>query len=112
MTSTTARHLAIAAALACAAVQLFAVPRAAAQSNTTGAIQGQITDADSGEKLPGVTVVVSSPALQGTQTAISDENGQYKLSELPPGSYLVTSASTRPRRCSRRSSCRRRPARS
>jgi outer membrane receptor protein involved in Fe transport len=90
MTSTTARHLAIAAALVCAAVQLFAVPRAAAQSNTTGAIQGQITDADSGEKLAGVTVVVSSPALQGTQTAISDESGQYKLSELPPGTYLVT----------------------
>src|SRR5580765_4672638 len=61
-----------------------------AQSNTTGAVQGQVTDANTGEKLAGVTVIATSPAMQGTQTAITDENGFYKINELPPGEYLVT----------------------
>jgi hypothetical protein len=60
-----------------------------AQSATTGAIYGVITDVESGEALPGVTVIVSS---EGTvaQTALTDEKGAYKVSELPPGEYLVT----------------------
>src|SRR5512139_1338376 len=61
-----------------------------AQSATSGAIQGVITDSKSGEKLAGVTVTVTSPSLQGAQTAITDENGFFKISELPPGEYLVT----------------------
>ena len=85
-----ARHLVFAVALAGLAVQLSAVPRARAQSTTTGAIQGQVADADTGDNLVGVTVVVSSPVLQGTQTAISDENGSYKIAGLPPGTYLVS----------------------
>src|SRR5215470_3117202 len=86
----TARHLVIAAALGSFGIQWIAAPLAVAQSTTTGAIQGKVTDADTGEALPGVTVIVTSPVLQGTQTAISDENGLYKIAELPPGSYLVT----------------------
>ena len=86
----TVRHLVFAVALTGLAVQLPAVPRARAQSTTTGAIQGQVADADTGESLAGVTVVVSSPVLQGTQTAISDENGSYKIAGLPPGTYLVS----------------------
>jgi outer membrane receptor protein involved in Fe transport len=89
MTGRTARHLVIAAALAGAGLALLAPP-AAAQSTTTGAILGRVVDADTGESLVGVTVVVTSPALQGTQTTLSDENGGYKITGLPPGSYLVT----------------------
>ena len=63
---------------------------AAAQGLTTGAIQGRVLDTDSGEPLPGVTIVVTSPALQGTQAAISDEAGLYKITNLPPGRYLVS----------------------
>ena len=37
-----------------------------------------------------MTVVVSSAVLQGTQTAITDETGGYKVTDLPPGTYLVT----------------------
>ena len=62
---------------------------AGAQSVTTGAIEGTVVDQAPGEALPGVTVVVSSPALQGDQTAITDENGFYKITDLPPGEYLV-----------------------
>jgi outer membrane receptor protein involved in Fe transport len=63
---------------------------ALAQSTTSGAIQGVITDQSTGEKLAGVTVTVASPALQGVQTAITDENGFYKISDLPAGEYTVT----------------------
>ena len=63
---------------------------AIAQNATQGAIQGTVTDSKSGEKLAGVTVTVTSTSLQGAQTAITDENGFYKIAPLPPGDYLVT----------------------
>lgn len=44
-------------------------PSAAVQ--TTGTIEGVVTDQASGEPLAGATVVVTSPALQGSQTAIT-----------------------------------------
>jgi hypothetical protein len=61
-----------------------------AQSATTGAIQGVVSDSSSSEKLAGVTITVTSTSLQGAQTAITDEKGSYKISALPPGEYLVT----------------------
>ena len=63
---------------------------AGAQTTTTGAIQGTVKEESNGEALIGVTVVASSTAMQGTQTAISDENGFYKITNLPPGDYIVT----------------------
>ena len=73
-----------------AAHYAFSPSLAHAQSNTSGAIQGGVTDGKTGEKLAGVTVIVTSPALAQTQTAITDENGQYQIGQLPPGDYLVT----------------------
>jgi outer membrane receptor protein involved in Fe transport len=55
---------------------------------TTGSIQGVVTDSASGEALAGVTVVVTSG--QASQTAITEENGSYKITGLRPGDYLVT----------------------
>jgi len=73
------------------AVLALLLPRAAsAQTDTTGAIQGVITDAQTGEALIGVTVVASSPSLQGTQAAITDETGHYKITNLPPGTYVLS----------------------
>jgi hypothetical protein len=60
-----------------------------AQSATSGAIQGVVTDAATGEALAGVTVVVTSPSLQGAQTTFTDDAGQYKVTNLPPGLYQV-----------------------
>ncbi|MBA2541046.1 MAG: TonB-dependent receptor, partial [Deltaproteobacteria bacterium] len=70
--------------------QLYQTDVAVAQSATSGAIQGTVVDVKTGEKLVGVTVTVTSTSLQGAQTAITDENGFYKISPLPPGDYLVT----------------------
>ncbi len=61
-----------------------------AQSSTTGAIQGQVRDSKTGEKLVGVTITATSASMQGAQTAITDENGTFKIQPLPPGDYLVT----------------------
>lgn len=65
---------------------LFAA--AAAAQVTTGAIIGTVTD-DTGAALPGVTVTISSPALQGTRTTVTDESGAYRFHGLPPGEYKV-----------------------
>jgi hypothetical protein len=63
---------------------------ARAQSATAGAVQGVVSDKATGEAMAGVTVVVTSSALQGTQSAISEGNGFYKITNLPPGMYVVT----------------------
>ncbi len=59
-------------------------------TESTGVIAGAVTDSKSGEKLAGVTVVVTGPALGSAQTAITDENGQYSIGNLPQGTYLTT----------------------
>jgi carboxypeptidase family protein/TonB-dependent receptor-like protein len=39
--------------------------------------------------LPGATVTVTSPNMQGSRTTTSDVNGNYNLAALPPGTYKV-----------------------
>ena len=45
----------------------------------------------SGAVLPGVTIEASSPALiTKVRTGVTDEAGQYRIPDLPPGTYKVT----------------------
>ena len=60
-----------------------------AQGNPTGGLQGRVLDPD-GLALPGVTVTVSSPGLQGTRTVVTSANGDYLIPFLPPGIYTIT----------------------
>ena len=53
----------------------------------TGSLSGVVTT--EGNPLPGVTVTVSSPALQGTRTAVTSDAGGYSFPALPPGAYKV-----------------------
>jgi hypothetical protein len=63
--------------------------RAAGQVGATGSIIGQVTDESKGV-LPGVTLTATSLALQvGQVTAVTDENGEYRLTPLPIGTYTV-----------------------
>jgi hypothetical protein len=62
---------------------------AAAQGNPTGAIRGVVSDPD-GLAMPGVTVTVASPALQGTKTVVTSVNGDFMIPFLPPGDYTIT----------------------
>jgi hypothetical protein len=57
-------------------------------AQTTGRIVGTIEDAQ-GAVLPGVTVTVTSPQLQGASTTVTDANGQFRFPSLPPGAYHV-----------------------
>ncbi|MBA3540245.1 MAG: TonB-dependent receptor [Deltaproteobacteria bacterium] len=88
----TTKKLLIAATLGASSLlsHLVAPELAQAQSNTTGALTGTITDSKTKEPLPGVTVIATSASLQSAQTAITDEKGQYRITSLPPGQYLVT----------------------
>jgi Carboxypeptidase regulatory-like domain len=53
-------------------------------------IAGVIRDA-SNAVLPGVTVEASSPALiEKSRTVVSDGTGQYRITDLTPGTYAVT----------------------
>ena len=56
------------------------------QGATTGKIRGTITDGETGEQLVGVNVVVSDLGI-GTAT---DQNGNFVIVNVPPGSYEVS----------------------
>ncbi len=61
---------------------------AAAGQGAAGII-GQVRDS-SGGVLPGVTVTVTSPALQVPEiTVVTDEQGEYRVSPLPIGTFTV-----------------------
>jgi Carboxypeptidase regulatory-like domain/TonB dependent receptor len=63
-------------------------PSAAAQGVQTGELAGNVTSSD-GQPLPGVTVSISSPALQGVRTSVTSPNGDYLFKHLPLGTYKV-----------------------
>ncbi|PYQ95003.1 MAG: hypothetical protein DMF96_23935 [Acidobacteria bacterium] len=62
---------------------------APAQTLPTG-IAGVVRDS-SGAVIPGVTIEAASDALiEKVRTVVSDEQGQYKIVDLRPGTYTVT----------------------
>src|SRR5262245_26314693 len=61
-----------------------------AQSAQSASLVGKVTD-ESGAGVPGVTVTATSPALQVPQvTAVTGPEGDYRILELPPGTYKIT----------------------
>jgi hypothetical protein len=53
-------------------------------------LAGTVRDS-SGAVLPGVSVEAASAALiEKVRSAVSDSTGQYRITELPPGTYAVT----------------------
>ena len=72
------------------ALLLMASTAAFAQQVLRGSIAGTVRD-DTGGSLPGVTITVTSPALQVPQVLrVSDERGEYQVPELPAGTYRVS----------------------
>lgn len=70
-----------------AALPAFTAP-AFAQTQTSN-ITGRATD-ESGGALPGVTVSVTSPNLiGGARTVVTDDQGVYRFTQLPGGTYVV-----------------------
>lgn len=72
------------------AVAALAVLVPAAALAQEGSIAGTVRDT-SGAVMPGVTVEAASPALiEKVRSAVTDSNGQYRLTNLTVGSYTVT----------------------
>ena len=64
------------------------VPSVALSQDSAG-IGGTVQD-NTGLVLPGVTVVVESPALLAPRTGVTDGTGNYLVTSLPPGTYTAT----------------------
>lgn len=65
---------------------LLAASPVLAQGGTTGVIQGTVKSAD-GQPIPGVTVTLTSPSLQGEVVRVTDANGTFVAKPMPPGEY-------------------------
>ena len=61
---------------------------AQAVTSGTGAINGKVAD-NSQAVMPGVTITLTSPSLMGARTAVSDADGIYRFTAVPPGDYVV-----------------------
>jgi hypothetical protein len=74
----------------CAFVLAFALVPVLAfgQRTTTGTVAGKIIDS-SGAVLPGVTLTLSSPEALGQFSAVTDAQGMYRVTNLPPATYDV-----------------------
>jgi hypothetical protein len=62
-------------------------------AQTTGTVEGTVVD-QSGAPLPGVSVELASPNLQGVRTAVTSADGRYRFPSVPPGAYKVTAELT------------------
>jgi hypothetical protein len=62
---------------------------AMAQSTTTGAINGSVTNPNK-EVVTGATVTVKNNDTNKEVTATTDDNGGFKVTNLDPGTYTVT----------------------
>ncbi|HWT01965.1 MAG TPA: TonB-dependent receptor [Pyrinomonadaceae bacterium] len=72
---------------------LFTMGGAMAQTQTTGSIEGTITDPQ-GAAVPNATVTVSGSNLIRPQTTTTDDEGRYRVLNLPPGRYTVLVGAT------------------
>jgi hypothetical protein len=83
------RRSEIAASLLALGWTVLIASTVSAQVATSSGIAGTVRDT-SGAVLPGVTVEASSPALiEKTRTAVSDDQGLYRMLGLRPGAYTV-----------------------
>src|SRR3954465_12787051 len=83
------RKLAFAHVSAILVVLLVSTP---ASAQTTGSLRGTVETA--GTVLPGVTVEAKSPNMQGSRTAVTDAEGRFTLSALPPGTFTISATLT------------------
>ncbi|WP_240356806.1 carboxypeptidase-like regulatory domain-containing protein [Myxococcus eversor] len=83
----------IAPYLLCMLVMLVAVPvlsRAESPERAPpGVFMGTVIGVKSGEPVPDVAVIATSPSFSGERGAVTDEQGRYRLPMLPAGTYTL-----------------------
>src|ERR1043165_9760555 len=62
---------------------------ASAQSTTTGAVGGVVTNPNK-EVVAGAAVTVKNMGTNKEDSATTDDTGRFKVANLPPGNYSVT----------------------
>src|SRR6266545_5781268 len=73
----------------CTLALMFALTTAPAWAQlATAELNGRVTDS-SGAVLPGVTVTATQTATGLVRTAVTDESGNYLISNLPTGPYKL-----------------------
>ena len=77
-----------------AIVSLFMAVATMAQTQTTGTLEGVVTD-QNGAVVPAITVTLSGPNLIRPQTATTDSDGTYRFASVPPGRYVIDIASAK-----------------
>ena len=85
----TRSHLPLVVALTLLFTTFASSSAAYAQSATTGAISGTISDAN-GALLPNTAVMVSSSDTGVTRKGKSNSSGEFRVGDLQPGTYTVT----------------------
>jgi|GEM_PF-2467145 len=75
--------------LAAAVLLLATLSAATVAQSDNGNIKGYVID-QSGAALPGVAITITGPTLMGKRTATTDEQGYYRILDLPPGQYELT----------------------
>lgn len=64
--------------------------RSAIGATSTGGIRGRVRDIASREDLPGAVVAATNPALRDAIMAIANDDGDYLMRSLPPGTYTLS----------------------
>jgi hypothetical protein len=72
---------------------LSLTPSPTAAQTGLGGLRGYVRDAQGGA-LPGVTVIATSPESIRPIEGVTNEEGYYRLINLPPGTYQVTASLT------------------
>src|SRR5436853_3148650 len=76
--------------LACAFALCIGAGTALAQADSTTADLGGFVRDPAGAVVPGATVTARNPATNDVHTAVSNGEGFYQLTKLPPGAYEVS----------------------
>ena len=64
---------------------ILTTPRRSIQAGETGVVSGQVTDAETGEPLPGAGIAL----LGSNRGTVSDADGRYYLLGIRPGTYTL-----------------------
>ena len=60
-----------------------------AQAQGTSVLLGTVTDAANRRPVADVVVTATAPTLQGEQTVVTNAAGEYRIPQLPPGTYTL-----------------------
>ena len=72
-----------------AAAVLLTISASVYAQTPTGTVTGRVNN-PGGLAVPGATVTITSPNLQGTRSTVTSANGDYIFPSLPPGAYTIT----------------------